>query len=172
MMRAMWSGLALLACAVSMPAGAHEAELTSRRDHSLNVNRDLPIVCKRGDIERVPGKSMGEVFGDAWPAQPEPSAPQAHAKARMTAVRFNASTNRGLPPQSGMVIAAVLVDAAGKALSVVPVCATDEGYDMATKRLLMRAVYRPATIDEQPITSVAIVIARYRNSVFLGEGEQ
>lgn len=172
MKRIMHSGLALALCAVPMFAAAEPDERTSHRDHSLNANRDLPITCKPGDIERVPGKSMGEVFGDVWPAQPEPAEPQAHTAAKMAAIQFDRSMSRGLPPQPGLVVAAVLVDGSGKALEVVPICATDDGYDVVTKRLLMRAKYQPATVNAQPITSVAMVVSRYRNSVFQGSGER
>lgn len=172
MKRVLCGGLALLFCMVSLQAYAEEAELTSRRDHSLNANRDLPITCKQGDLERVPGRTLGQVFGDAWPVQPEPASPQAHEAARVLAVQSNPALTRGLPPQPGLVVAAVLVDSTGKALDVVPVCATDEGYDVVTKRLLTRARYRPATVNAQPITSVAMVVSRYRNAMFQGNGER
>lgn len=172
MKRVLCGGLALLSCMVALQARAGEAELTSRRDHSLNANRDLPITCKQGDLERVPGRTMGQVFGDAWPVQPEPVSPQAHEEARVLAIQSNPAMTRGLPPQPGLVVAAVLVDSTGKTLDVVPVCATDEGYDVVTKRLLMRARYQPATVNAQPITSVAMVIARYRSSLFQGNGQR
>jgi len=168
----MRGGIALLCCLAPLLASADEAGLTSRRDHSLNLNRDLPITCKQGDIERFPGKTMGEVFGDAWPVQPEPATPQAHTEAKLIAVQFSQGATRGLPPQPGLVVTAVLVDGTGKALEVVPVCATDEGYDVATKRQLVRAKYQPATVNAQPITSVAVVISRYRNSMYQGSGER
>lgn len=163
-------GMVLVLTAMLPAVSAQEGELTSRRDHSLNVNRDLPILCKAGDLERRPGQSMGQVFGDAWPLQPEPSVPEGHAEAKMTGIQFDQATMRGLPSQPGLVIAAVLVDRKGKALGVEPLCATDEGYDVATKRLLMRARYRPATVDGRPIISVAMVVARYKNAIFLRDG--
>lgn len=173
MARVMRTGLVLLMGVLPLFANANEGELTtSRRDHSLNANRDLPITCKPGDIERVPGKSMAELFGAAWPAQPEPAEPQAHAEAKMKAVGVNRSATRGLPPQPGLVVAAVLVDSNGKALDVVPVCVTDGGYDMVTKRLLMRASYQPATVNGQPIISVAMVVSRYQGSAYQGSGER
>ena len=60
----------------------------------------------------------------------------------------------------------------GKALKVVPVCATGEGYDVATKRLLMRGKYQPAMVNAQPIISVAMVVSSYRNSLYQGNGER
>jgi hypothetical protein len=165
-------GLAVLLGVVPVLLSANEAQRSSWRDHSLNVNRDLPIACKPGDLERMPGKSMGEVFGAQWPAQPEPQTPQAHSKARLLAVQASSGMTRGLPPQPGMVIAAVLVDGHGKAMKVVPICATDEGYDVATTRLLMRGKYQPATVDAQPIISVAMVVFRYRDSLYQGSSER
>jgi hypothetical protein len=165
-------GLAVLLGVAPVVPSASEAGLSSRRDHSLNVNRDLPIACKPGDLQRMPSKTMGEAFGVQWPAQPEPETPLAHVEARLLAVKVPAGMTRGLPPQSGLVVAAVLVDGQGKALKVVPICATDEGYDVATTRILMRGTYQPATVNAQPITSVAMVVYRYRNSLYQGSGER
>ena len=148
-------GLAVLLVVAPVLLSASETVWSSRRDHSLNANRDLPIACKPGDLERLPGKTMGEVFGAQWPAQPEPETPQAHGEARLLAAQFTPGMTRGLPPQPGLVISAVLVDSHGKALKVVPVCATGEGYDVATKRLLMRGKYQPAMVNAQPIISMS-----------------
>ncbi len=172
MMRGLRGGLLLIMGALPLLAwGQEEASLSSRRDHSLNVNRNLPITCKSGDLERRPGRSMAEVFGHAWPMQPEPATAGAHTRARMIATQFRPGVMRGLPPQPGMVIAAVLVDGKGKALAVEPLCATDEGYDVVTRRLLMRAKYQPATVNGREVVSVAMVVSRYRNSIFLHDGE-
>lgn len=171
MMRGLRCGLFLMACAMPSLVGAQDITLSSRRDHSLNVNRDIPIACKEGDLERMPDKTMGQVFGDAWPVQLDPTTPAAHTRARMLATTFRADMMRGLPPQPGMVVAAVLVDGKGKALRVEPLCATDEGYDVVTKRLLLRAKYQPATINGHAVVSVAMVVSRFRNSIFLRDGE-
>ena len=63
-MRALGPGLLACLCLAPGLAAAQEGELSSRRDHMLAINRDLAVACKPGDLERVPGRSLGEVFGD------------------------------------------------------------------------------------------------------------
>ena len=66
-----------------------------------------------------------------------------------------------MPTQSGLVVAAVLVDAEGGALKVEPLCATTEGFDMAVKRLYSRARFVPATVNGEPIVSVVGVVQHF-----------
>ncbi|MFT4179217.1 MAG: hypothetical protein QM612_07105 [Thermomonas sp.] len=154
-------GFALALSMLPALSAAQEKEPSTIRDYSLNANRDLPIRCWKGQLARAPGKTMGELFGDAWPAQPEPAAPDAHSRARLKSLRVGREKLRGLPMQSGLVVAAVLVDAEGKALKVEPLCATTEGFDMAVKRIYLRAEYVPATVNGKPVTSVAGIIQRF-----------
>ena len=58
-MRALGPGLLACLCLAPGLAAAQEGELSSRRDHMLAINRDLAVACKPGDLERVPGRSLG-----------------------------------------------------------------------------------------------------------------
>ena len=155
------SGLLLALCLLPALGSAQEKEPSTIHDYSLNANRDLPITCWKGQLERAPGKTMGELFGDAWPVQPEPATPDAHSKARLKSIPSISGILRGLPTQSGLVVAAVLVDAEGGALKVEPLCATTEGFDMAVKRLYSRARFVPATVNGEPIISVVGVVQHF-----------
>lgn len=147
-------------------AGARAAEpvRASALDYTLPESRDRPIVCSQGDIERFPGQSLAEVFGKAWPVQPQPSPAGERVRAQLVRYHRNQDSLKGLPSQRGLVVAAVLVDASGRALAAEPICATTEGYDLAVQRLVMRASYRPASIEGTPVTSVAMVVVPYGSS--------
>ncbi len=153
--------IAFVLCVLPALAASQEREPSTLHDYSLNANRDLPIRCWKGQLERAPGKTVGELFGDAWPAQPEPVTPDAHSRARLKSVHVGREKLRGLPTQSGVVVAAVLVDAEGKALRVEPLCATTEGFDIAVKRMYSRGEYVPATVNGKPVVSVAGIIQRF-----------
>ena len=149
----------LLALAASA-AGAQE-DLSSRRDYSDNAQRDRPIACKDGDVQRFPGKSLGEVFGADWPAQPEASSPQARIGVQVLEhgpVRWP----RGLDPQDAFTVVAVLVDAEGKPLRAEVLCATRAGFDKAARNHVMADTYAPATIDGKPVTSAIVQVVSVR----------
>jgi hypothetical protein len=156
------AGVLVALCVLAGAPSAQEREPSTILDYSVNANRDLPIRCWTGQLEREPGKTMGELFGDAWPLQPEPLEAEAHTGARLASqLTVPASVLRGLPPQDGVVVAAVLVSATGEPLKVEPLCATTKGFDVAVKRILSRARYTPAIINGQPVTSVAGVVHRF-----------
>ena len=135
--------------------------LATKLDYTLPGMRDRPIVCKQGDIERFPGKSLADVFGEKWPPQPEPVAEGERIRAQLTTFPRNQSPLKGVPVQRGLVVAAVLVDQSGGPLQVEVLCATTEGFDLAAKRLLSRATYRPAVINGMATTSVATVVVPF-----------
>lgn len=153
--------LPLLAVLAVAGARADDPVRASALDYTLPESRDRPIVCKQGDIERFPGQTLAGVFGEAWPAQPEPSAGGERVPAQLTRYYRDQKSLKGLPAQRGLVVTAILVDASGKALRAEVVCATTEGYDVAARRLAMRASYRPASVDGTPVTSVAMVVVPY-----------
>ena len=156
--------LVLLLALASAPAPvpARDAALSSSLDYSLSASRDHPVTCKRGDLERHPGRSLAEVFGTDWPRQPEPAVAGAHERARLLKRPLvPQSARRALPVQGGLVVAAVLVAPDGTPVRVETLCATTGGYDTFVARLLMQAAYRPATVDGVPTTSVAIVVQRF-----------
>ena len=105
-MRALGPGLLACLCLAPGLAAAQEGELSSRRDHMLAINRDLAVACKPGDLERVPGRSLGEVFGDAWPAPLEADSDTPHTGPRMASIPMDRSLMRGLPAQPALVVAA------------------------------------------------------------------
>lgn len=138
--------------------------LSSKRDYSDNTQRDLPIACKAGDLERQAGKSLGQVFGADWPAQPTPSSPDSHSPADATAMG-KMVWPRGLEGQRGLVVLAVLVGSDGKPLRAEPLCATANGYDRSAQRSAMGGSYKPALVDGKPITSPAIVVVNFQGSI-------
>lgn len=158
-LRGALAALALLALPAAAPAQA--PVLATALDYTLNASRDVPVGCKPGDLQRFPGQSLGQVFGADWPLQPEPSAGGERVRAQLTEVVRRPGAQRGLPAQPGRVVFAVLVDPTGKPLRAEVLCATTEGYDMAAKRLALRASYRPAVIDGVPVTSVAIHVQNF-----------
>ncbi len=151
-----------LALLVSMGASFAQApELASRLDYSLNASRDAPIACKQGDIERFPGKTLAQVFGDNWALQPEPAPGSERIRAQMTtSVRLGGGL-RGAPTQRGLVVFAVLVDASGEPLQAEVLCATTDGYDNITKRMAMRSEFKPAIINGKPVTSVVVHVQKF-----------
>jgi hypothetical protein len=153
--------LASMLCALPMPTPAQEKEPSTILDYSLNANRHVPVRCWKGQLERVSGKTMGDVFGDLWPVQPDPATPGAHARPRLKSLHVASAKLRGLPTQSGVVVAAVLVGADGKPIKVETLCATTEGFDIAVKRMYARAEFVPATVDGKPIVSVAGIVQRF-----------
>lgn len=155
------AGCALMLCLLPALAFSQEREPSTLHDYSLNVNRDVPIRCWKGQLERAPGKTMGDLFGDAWPAQPEPAGPDAHSRARLKSLQVRRELLRGLPTQSGLVVVAVLVDTDGKPLKVEPLCATTGGFDKAVKRIYSHAEFVPATVNGKPIVSVAGLIQHF-----------
>ena len=153
--------LPVLAALAVAGVRADEPVRASALDYTLPESRDRPIVCKQGDIERFPGRTLAEVFGEAWPAHPGPSVDAERVHAQLVRYYRDQRSLKGLPAQRGLVVTAVLVDASGKALQAEPICATTEGYDVAAQRLAMRSSYRPASIDGAPVTSVAMVVVPY-----------
>ncbi len=137
--------------------------LASRRDYSNPAERNAPVVCKPGDLERQPGKSLDAVFGSDWPAQPVPTSADAHSPAR-TIARGHITWPRGLEGQAGLVVTAVLVGADGKPLRVEPLCAMSPGFDNAARRAAMSGKYSPAVVNGLPITSPTTVVISFHQA--------
>jgi len=156
MTRTMLFGLVL----VMLSAVAGAQDLSSQRDYSDPVQRDRPIACKPGDRESFAGKTLGEVFGDAWPAQPVVSSPDAHAGASMIEagpMRWP----RGLDPQDSLTVMAVLVGSDGAPLRAEILCSTRMGFDAAVRRNAMASTYAPAVVNGMPVTSVLVRVVRF-----------
>ena len=145
-----------LACAFGVAA----QELSSQRDYTDNAQRDLPIACMPGDIEGHPGKSIGELFGTDWPAQPEASSPEARTKPHILE-KGPLRWPRGMDFQDSILDMAVLVDANGKPLRAEPLCSTRMGLTKSVRRFLMESTYAPAMIDGQAVTSVVPVVQKF-----------
>ena len=148
-----------LACAFGVAA----QELSSQRDYTDNAQRDLPIACMAGDIESHPGKSIGELFGADWPAQPEASSPEARTSAHLVE-QGQLRWPRGMDFQDAIVVMAVLVGADGAPLQAEPLCATRMGLTKAVRRSLMASTYAPAVIDGQAVTSVVTIVQRFNKN--------
>ncbi len=155
-MRTVLAAIVLLACAFGISA----QELSSQRDYSDNIQRDLPIACMPGDIESHAGKTIGELFGTDWPAQPEASSPEARASARMLE-QGPLRWPRGMDFQDATVVMAVLVGADGTPLQAEPLCATRMGLTKSVRRWLLESTYAPAVIDGQPVTSVVPIVQKF-----------
>lgn len=154
---------AVLALALALAAGAAAQEvrapgelLSSYRDTSDPAVRDLPVRCKEGDLERAAGRTLGEVFGDAWPAVPAATARAPAGVERMG--RFDWPP--GLDVDRAFVVAAVLVDAQGAPQRAEVLCASAPGFDAAVKRAALRGAYRPARFDGAAAPGVAMTVWR------------
>lgn len=146
--------------AFACASGVAAQELSSQRDYTDNVQRDLPIACMPGDIESHPGKTLGDVFGSDWPVQPEASSPGARTSARLVE-QGPLRWPRGMDFQDAVVVMAVLVAADGTPLRAEPLCSTRMGLTKTVRRSLMEGVYAPAVIDRQSVTSVVPVVQKF-----------
>lgn len=165
MMRLLSVAVVLAGCAAPMLSSAEDgATWASKLDYTLNESRDKPIVCKQGDIERQAGRTLAQVFGDKWPAQPQPDPNVERVRAQLTQLINHRSVLKGMPVQDGVVVYAVLVDASGEPLQAEVLCASTDGYDKATKRMAMRSEYRPAVINGTPITSVFVHVTKFKGA--------
>lgn len=150
-----------LALALLLPLAAHAAEprLSSNTDYSAPGARDLPVTCKPGDAQPFAGKTMGEVFGEAWPATPAATASHTPPK---VLTRSKLVPPRGLEGKPATVVVAVLVGADGKGLAEEAVCMSDAAFATAAKRVLRNSTYEPARVDGQAVTSVLAVPIVFR----------
>lgn len=163
MMRAVFAVL-LLASAPTAPArddatvkAGDPALLSSRLDYTQAVNRDLPIRCKEGDIEYFAGKSLGEVFGHAWPTTPVATS---HERARM-AHPVAPTWPKGLGQSGAIVVVAALVDSQGKVIDARAICASTPSISKPAVRATLRSRFEPARFDGVATTSVAIWLVRF-----------
>lgn len=141
---------------------APDTVLSSRRDTSDPRVRDLPIRCREGDLERFPGRTLGAVFGDAWPGT------DATPGARSLPARLHQPAQlewpRGLGREESILVTATLVDAAGTPLQTEVICATTQGLDAHVERAALRSRFAPATVDGIPTIGVAMHVWRFRIS--------
>lgn len=149
------AALAVIAAAVQ----AQAPRWSSNTDYSTPGARDLPVTCRHGDLQPFEGKTMAQVFGDAWPAAPEMTASHTPPKVLNSA---KVIPPRGLEGKPATVVVAVLVGADGKPLAAEAVCISDGAFTIAAKRVLRNASFEPATIDGKPITSVLAVPISFR----------
>ena len=154
MTRALAVGL-LLAVLSAFAAAQDAQDLSSRRDYSDPAQRDLPIACKAGDRESFPGKTLGEVFGGDWPAQPASSSVEARTGAQLLE-RGPMRWPKGVDLQGAFTVVAVLVGSDGTPLRAEVICATRMGFDTSVRRHAMASTYAPAEVDGTPITSVLV----------------
>jgi hypothetical protein len=134
---------------------------SSHTDYTVPGARDLPVTCKAGDVQPFAGKTMAEVFGDAWPAQPVPESAAAHAPPRVVAMG-KIVPPRGLEGQHAVVVLAILVAADGKMVAAEPICLSAPAYAIAAKRALRGAHFEAGRINGQPVTSVIAAAIVFR----------
>lgn len=150
----------LLASILAGPvAAADEARLSSNTDFSAPGARDLPVTCKPDDEQPFQGKTMAQVFGEAWPGGPAATASHAPPEV-LTSGRL--VPPRGLEATSATVVVAVLVGADGKGIASEAVCATSGAFVTAAKRVLRSASFRPAMVDGVAATGVVAVPIVFR----------
>jgi hypothetical protein len=135
-------------------------DLSSQRDYLDPGQRDRPIACKPGDIERHRGMTLGELFGSEWPLQQAPSDPAVSTRPHFTR-RGRMQWPPGLALQDSLVVAAVLVGADGKPMRAEILCETRMGMDAAMTRMLLDSKFAPAKIDGRPVTSVLVSVQRF-----------
>lgn len=144
-----------------LPAIALAEDISSKRDYMDPAQRDRPIVCKPGDMERFPGKTLGDVFGDDWPAQPVSSSPENQSGPRVVQ-EAAMHPPRGMDPQNSFTVVAILISSEGKPLRAEILCSTRMGMDAAVRRQALASSYLPAQVDGKPITSVGVRVAAFR----------
>lgn len=132
---------------------------SSNTDYSAPGARDLPVTCRRGDVQPFEGKTMGEVFGEAWPQTPV--ATTSHTPPRVL-TSGKVIPPRGLEGKPATVVVAVLVGTDGKPLAAEAVCMSDGAFAIAAKRVLRNATFVPASVDGQPVVSVLAVPISFR----------
>lgn len=153
------AAVALAVLAAAAQAQSPAPRWSSNTDYSAPGARDLPVTCRGGDLQPFQGKTMAEVFGDAWP--PMPVATTAHTPPQVL-TRGKVIPPRGLEGKPATVVVAVLVGADGKPLASEAVCMSDGAFAIAAKRVLRNATFAPATVDGQPVTSVLAVPISFR----------
>lgn len=164
--------LSLGALGLAATASAQAPRWSSNTDYSAPGARNLPIICRDGDIQPFAGKTMGEVFGAAWPEVPTTSS--AHAPPKVLS-HGKVIPPRGLEGKWATVVVAVLVGADGKPLASEAVCMSDGAFAIAAKRVLANATFAPATVDGTPVTTVLAVPISFRQprrGESTGEGEK
>ncbi|MCR6494864.1 energy transducer TonB [Thermomonas sp. S9] len=149
----------LAAVAATAQAQSPAPRWSSNTDYSTPGARDLPVTCRRGDVQPFEGKTMGEVFGGAWPQAPAATASHTPPKVISSG---KVIPPRGLEGKPATVVVAVLVGADGKPLAAEAVCMSDGAFAIAAKRVLRNASFEPATIDGKPVTSVLAVPISFR----------
>ncbi|TZF89920.1 energy transducer TonB [Cognatilysobacter lacus] len=155
--------LPAVAGAQSMDGGAADAghAVSSGLDYTDPAAHDAPITCMAGDLERHPGQSLGQVFGDAWPVPPANAA----TRERATVDRWGKLVMpAGLAPRDVTVVVATLVGADGEPQRAEPICATASGFDTAAARTVMRSRFTPARFDGAATVGATVVVVRYGRS--------
>ncbi|HZH42965.1 MAG TPA: hypothetical protein VEY50_02610 [Lysobacter sp.] len=163
---------ALLSAALAVPAswandvpaampenGDPARQLSSRRDTSDNAVRTLPVRCKPGDLERHPGRSLGDIFGEDWP--PQPDVPAERRQPARSVKSGSLHLPAGMPATRMVVVSATLVAADGRPLRAEVLCASQGGLDSTVRRAAMRSRYEPARFDGVPMTGVAMQVWRF-----------
>ena len=142
----------------AMPIGdAGPQPLSSHLDYTRPENRDWPIRCKDGDINFHADKSLGDLFGDDWPAAPVAAKTERARTLRTVAPRWP----KGLGQSGSVVVTAALIDAAGDPIDAFALCATTPAIAKPVVRAAMSSRYSAATFDNVPMTSVVVRVWRF-----------
>ncbi|MGY4517201.1 hypothetical protein [Lysobacter sp. HA18] len=140
------------------PVDVTGEDISSQRDYTDPAQRDRPVACHAGDQERHAGATLGQVFGDAWPAPPA----AATTRERPMVDRWGKLVMPdGLAPKNVTVVVAALVGPDGQPQRAEPLCTTDSHFDMAAARTVMRSHFTPARYDGAASTGVTVVVVDY-----------
>ena len=148
---------AALPAIAQAPVASEETQLASRLDYTQPGNRHVPIRCKPGDVEYYAGRSMGDVFGAAWPE----SAPAARIDPPAVVQLAAPAWPRGLDHDRAIAVVAVLIGPDGRAIDAHGICASMPAIVNPVARAAMRSRYTPARFDGVPGTTVGVVVFRF-----------
>jgi hypothetical protein len=148
------AALATVGARAAEPAAATDAHgpLTSQVDVTRPGARDLPIRCVPGDVEYFAGRTLGDVFGSAWPEAP----PGARVEPARVLQSAPPTWPRGLGQAHAVAVVAILVGPDGRAIDARAICASTPAMAGPAVRAALRSVYAPALFDGVPGTGVAV----------------
>ena len=130
------------------------APAAPQRDATDPRMRDVPMRCRPGQVDVAAGRTLGQLFGAEWPAQPQAARRTPAQPVNLGHVDWPAQNGQG------MATSAVLVDAQGKPLRAKVLCASTQALVAPVEAAAMKGSYRAATFDGAAGTGVALVTWR------------
>ena len=135
-----------------------DVDVQSTEGGAAAAFRNQPVRCGPGSIEYFAGKTLGEVFGEAWSAAPASTRFDRPRALRMGAMRWP----RGLGQDGATVVTATLVGADGRAIHAEALCASVPAIAKPAMRAAMDGSYTPAKFDGAPGMGIVFNTWRFR----------